>query len=64
MTERWRIVPTSCVCGGDIAWMRERPSGAWEMVGCVCHSTPLELVGRTLTKEPTLYERGAYGRVI
>lgn len=43
--ERWRIEPASCICGGNIAWMRQRGSGAWEMVGCVCHSTPPELVG-------------------
>lgn len=31
------IVRTSCRCGGDWAWMEKRPSGAWEMRGCICH---------------------------
>jgi hypothetical protein len=44
----YRIEPTSCVCGGNIAWLGQRPTGAWEMIGCVCHQTPLALVGRTL----------------
>lgn len=35
--QRWRIVRTECLCGGRWAWMRQRPSGAWEMRGCVCH---------------------------
>ncbi len=55
--ERWRITPTSCACGGNIAWMRQRSSGAWEMVGCVCHSTPPELVGRVLGEVPTPYDK-------
>lgn len=33
----WRIVPCSCTCGGRWAWVKPRPSGAQEMVGCVCH---------------------------
>ena len=32
------IVRASCHCGGDYAWMKQRPSGAWEMAGCVCHN--------------------------
>ena len=35
------ISRTSCHCGGDYAWMRQRLSGAWEMVGCVCHNPAL-----------------------
>lgn len=35
--QRWRIRPASCICGGRWAWVKERPSGAWEMQGCVCH---------------------------
>jgi hypothetical protein len=33
-----KTVPCSCMCGGDTAWMVKRPSGAWEMAGCVCHN--------------------------
>lgn len=36
----YRIEPTSCRCGGSYAWLKERPSGAWEMVGCICHHLP------------------------
>lgn len=36
--ERWRIMRTSCACGGSWAWYRQRESGAWECKGCVCHS--------------------------
>jgi len=32
------IKATSCGCGGSYAWLGERPSGAWEMIGCVCHT--------------------------
>src|SRR6478735_6131358 len=38
--DRYKIESTSCRCGGSWAWLRERPSGAWEMVGCVCHHLP------------------------
>jgi hypothetical protein len=31
------IVIVSCRCGGAWAWMERRPSGAWEMKGCICH---------------------------
>lgn len=34
----WRTAPTSCACGGNLAWLQQRPSGAWEMHGCVCHN--------------------------
>lgn len=34
---RWRIVRASCACGGRWAWQRQRPSGAGESMGCVCH---------------------------
>ena len=33
-----KVEPTSCSCGGNYAWLKQRPSGAWEMVGCVCHT--------------------------
>lgn len=36
----YKIEPTSCRCGGNFAWLAERDSGAWEMVGCVCHHVP------------------------
>lgn len=35
----WIIVSCSCNCGGKYAWMKPRESGAYEMVGCVCHYT-------------------------
>lgn len=35
----WVIVPCSCACGGNWAWMKPRESGAKEMFGCVCHKT-------------------------
>jgi len=38
--EVYKIEPTSCACGGQWAWLRLRDSGAWEMVGCVCHTLP------------------------
>ncbi len=34
----WKIEPTSCSCGGRYAWLKPRPSGAYEMVGCICHA--------------------------
>lgn len=36
----WRVVPTSCVCGGIFSIMRPRVSGSMKMVGCVCHNLP------------------------
>lgn len=37
------IHPTSCRCGGDLAWMVQEidDPGAFVMVGCICH-TPLD----------------------
>ena len=34
----YKQVATSCACGGNMAWVRIRPSGAEEMVGCICHT--------------------------
>ena len=34
----YKQVPTSCACGGNMAWVRIRDSGAEEMIGCVCHT--------------------------
>lgn len=34
----WRIVPCSCECGGEWAWLNENN----RMHGCVCHRTPRE----------------------
>lgn len=34
---RFKIVLTSCVCGGRWAWLEQHPSGGWSMSGCVCH---------------------------
>ena len=39
----WKIVLCSCSCGGKYAWMKPRPSGAYEMVGCICHTDIKEL---------------------
>jgi hypothetical protein len=36
----FKIMPTSCMCGGSFAWFVKRPSGAWESRGCVCHNLP------------------------
>ena len=30
---------TSCKCGGNWAWLQEKTSGVWEMIGCICHNT-------------------------
>ena len=46
-------VPCSCMCGGDTAWMVQRPSGAWEMAGCTCHNpNPASTVPTTSTTYP------------
>ena len=39
--DEYMIGATSCACGGQWAWLRRRPSGAWEMVGCICHTLPI-----------------------
>lgn len=31
------IGATSCRCGGSWAFLQRRASGAWEMIGCICH---------------------------
>jgi hypothetical protein len=36
LAKGWRVEPTSCVCGGQWAWLD--PNGM--MHGCVCHHTP------------------------
>jgi hypothetical protein len=41
----WEAVPTSCRCGGSLAWVKPTTTGAQEMVGCVCHHTPDFLAG-------------------
>lgn len=38
-TAGWKMVPCSCTCGGDTAWLKPVESGAYEMVGCTCHFT-------------------------
>ena len=48
---QYRIEPTSCRCGGSLAWMQKRATGMWEMIGCVCHLTPSTVVGVTMTVE-------------
>jgi hypothetical protein len=37
---RYRIAACSCSCGGSYAWMKRRPSGAWNSIGCICHNSP------------------------
>ncbi len=35
----WVIQRTSCICGGNWAWLKPVPAtGAYKMVGCVCHT--------------------------
>ena len=46
---RLRIVPTSCTCGGQWAWVMRRPSGAEGMRGCVCHQNIKDVVSRAWT---------------
>lgn len=41
-TENITIQRTSCRCGGNWAWLQEKTSGAWEMIGCICHNTAPE----------------------
>lgn len=41
MSDFYKVVPTSCACGGTQAWVRLRidSSGVmWEMLGCICHN--------------------------
>ena len=40
LAKGWKIESASCVCGGDWAWFKPRPSGTYESHGCVCHNTP------------------------
>ena len=35
-SEGWRILPTSCMCGGTHAWIDPDQ----RMYGCICHSFP------------------------
>lgn len=36
----WLITRASCLCGGTLAWLKPLNTGAYEMHGCICHSTP------------------------
>lgn len=36
LAQGWKIVPTSCSCKGEWAWLTPNDS----MHGCVCHNTP------------------------
>ena len=47
----YMVAPTSCRCGGSYAWLKKLPSGAYEMIGCVCHHTPEEILGKDLKLE-------------
>lgn len=40
----FKIVPTSCRCGGMLAWMAVDATGSEMMCGCVCHYTPHSLI--------------------
>lgn len=51
--DTYTIQPASCVCGGSFAWLRERPSGAWEMVGCICHNLPNRAILDSTPREGT-----------
>ena len=37
----YAVAPTSCRCGGNLAWVRYHDDSfsAFEMVGCICHHT-------------------------
>jgi hypothetical protein len=35
----WKIIPTSCACGGSWAWVKVVPQGDM-MYGCICHHSP------------------------
>lgn len=39
----WKIELCACSCGGKYAWLKQRDSGAYEIHGCVCHNTPLDI---------------------
>lgn len=54
--EVYKIEPASCRCGGSYAWLRLRETGAWEMVGCVCHTMP---TGERILNHP-MPGRGTY----
>lgn len=48
-TTTWQIARADCADGGRYAWYRQRPSGVYELVGCVCHHNPpvgATIVGR------------------
>jgi len=38
MNGLFKIVPTSCRCGGSYAWVQINENGAEVMMGCVCHT--------------------------
>ncbi len=40
MRKGWRIMRTSCMCGGSYGWFKPCSSGAFESAGCVCHNDP------------------------
>lgn len=48
VTDVFKIMPTSCRCGGDEAWTRVTPGGADIMIGCICHHIPAELLNRAV----------------
>jgi len=46
----FKIVPTSCRCGGSLAWVAIERSGVEVMIGCICHYTPHSLINIPLRR--------------
>ena len=41
----WKIVLTSCTCGGRYAWLKPNDyDTGFIMVGCICHTDPANLI--------------------
>lgn len=41
LIQGWKIVPSSCMCGGRYAWLKPSDYGGSEtMHDCVCHNDP------------------------
>ena len=60
LNKGWKIMWTSCGCGGNAAWLKPRPSGAYEMFGCTCHCNPV-LEKKEKEAEPQKIESGING---
>ena len=47
----WQIHRASCGCGGNYMWMKPRGTGAFESVGCLCHTDAIKLVKDLIIKD-------------